>query len=79
MISLSLDPKISAPEKFVHDNDIQWVQGFLGEWSKDTVTKDYAVFGIPSIFLIGPDGKIIAQNLREASIKQAVDSALKSN
>ena len=79
MISLSLDPKISAPEKFVHDKDIQWVQGFLGEWSKDTVTKDYAVFGIPSIFLIGPDGKIIAQNLREASIKQAVDSALKSH
>jgi peroxiredoxin/protocatechuate 3,4-dioxygenase beta subunit len=79
MISLSLDPKISAPEKFVHDKDIQWVQGFLGDWSKDTVTKDYAVFGIPSIFLIGPDGKIIAQNLRDARIKEAVDSALKSH
>ena len=79
MISLSLDPKISAPEKFVHDKDIQWVQGFLGDWSKDTLTKDYAVFGIPSIFLIGPDGKIIAQNLRDAHIKEAVDSALKSH
>ena len=79
MISLSLDPKTSAPEKFVHDKDIQWLQGFLGDWSKDTVTKDYAVFGIPSIFLIGPDGKIIAQNLRDARIKQAVDSALKSH
>jgi peroxiredoxin len=76
MISLSLDPKISAPEKFVHDKDIQWVQGFLGDWSKDTVTKDYAVFGIPSIFLIGPDGKIIAQNLRGEAIKTAVGSAL---
>ena len=76
MISLSLDQSIEAPQKFAQDKDIKWLQGFLGEWSKDTVTKDYAVFGIPSIFLIGPDGKIIAQNLREAGIKEAVGSAL---
>jgi thiol-disulfide isomerase/thioredoxin len=76
MISLSLDPKVSAPKKFVRDKNIQWLQGFLGDWSKDTVTKDYAVFGIPSIFLIGPDGKIIAQNLRGEEIKRAVGAAL---
>jgi peroxiredoxin len=79
MISLSLDKSVSAPQKFARDKDIQWLQGFLGDWSKDTVTKDYAVFGIPSIFLIGPDGKIIAQNLRDARIKEAVGSALKSH
>jgi peroxiredoxin/protocatechuate 3,4-dioxygenase beta subunit len=78
MISLSLDKSVSAPQKFAQDKGIQWLQGFLGDWSKDTVTKDYAVFGIPSIFLIGPDGKIIAQNLRDARIKEAVGSALKS-
>jgi beta-lactamase regulating signal transducer with metallopeptidase domain/peroxiredoxin/protocatechuate 3,4-dioxygenase beta subunit len=78
MISLSLDKSVSAPKKFAQDKSIQWLQGFLGDWSKDTVTKDYAVFGIPSIFLIGPDGKIIAQNLRDARVKEAVDSALKS-
>jgi peroxiredoxin len=79
MISLSLDNSVDAPQKFAQGKGIQWVQGFLGEWSKDTVTRDYAVFGIPSIFLIGPDGKIIAQNLRDAGIKQAVAAALKSN
>jgi peroxiredoxin/protocatechuate 3,4-dioxygenase beta subunit len=79
MISLSLDPKASAPQKFTRDKGIQWLQGFLGDWSKDTVTKDYAVFGIPSVFLIGPDGKIIAQNLRGESIKAVVDRALNSH
>jgi len=79
MISLSLDPKTSTPQKFTQDKDIHWVQGFLGDWSKDTVTKDYAVFGIPSIFLIGPDGKIVAQNLRGEAIKAAVERALSSN
>ncbi|HTQ50568.1 MAG TPA: hypothetical protein VMJ12_07640 [Candidatus Acidoferrales bacterium] len=49
---------------------------FLGKWSDDHVTKDYGVYGIPSIFLIGPDGKIVAQNLRDTLIKQAVASAL---
>ena len=79
MISLSLDSKASTPQKFVQDKDIHWVQGFLGDWSKDTVTKDYAVFGIPSIFLIGPDGKIVAQNLRGEGIKAAVDRTLNLN
>lgn len=52
------------------------MQGFLGDWSKDTVTRDYAVLGILGIFLIGPDGKIIAQNLRGEEIKSAVGAAL---
>ena len=76
MISLSLDQKAALPQKFARDHDIQWVQGFLGDWSKDNVTKDYCVRGIPSIFLLGPDGKIIAQNLRGEEIKRAVAAAL---
>ena len=76
MISLSLDPNVEAPLKFAQDKDIKWVQGFLGDWSKDNVTKDYAVYGIPSIFLIGPDGKVIDQNLRDTRIREAVGSAL---
>jgi peroxiredoxin len=79
MLSLSLDPKVSAPQKFVQEKKIQWLQGFLGDWSKDTVTKDYAVFGIPSLFLIGPDGKIITQNLRGEAIKAAVERVLNTH
>jgi thiol-disulfide isomerase/thioredoxin/protocatechuate 3,4-dioxygenase beta subunit len=76
MVSLSLDQSAGLPKKFAQSHDIQWLQGFLGDWNKDTVTKDYCVRGIPSIFLIGPDGKIIAQNLRGEAIKNAVGSAL---
>ena len=76
MVSLSLDQTTALPKKFAQSHDIQWLQGFLGDWSKDTVTKDYCVRGIPSIFLIGPDGKIIAQNLRGESIKTTIGAAL---
>ena len=79
MISLSLDNDPSAPQQFAHKNDIKWTQGFLGKWSDSTVTHLYGVEGIPSIFLIGPDGRIIARDLRGDAIKETVGKALKND
>ena len=76
MISLSLDPDRASPEKFVKDNGIGWTQVFLGEWSKDLITLSYGVFAIPKIFLIGPDGKVLAADLRGPKIKEAVAASL---
>jgi peroxiredoxin len=72
MISLSLDKEASAPKRFARSHDIAWTQGFLGDWSADTVTATYGVHGIPAIFLIGPDGKILATQLRGEKIKETV-------
>jgi peroxiredoxin len=76
MLSLSLDAERSAPKKFVLSHNIGWMQGFLGEWSDNKITPTYGVYGIPAIFLIGPDGKIVATDLRGAKIKEAVATAL---
>ncbi|MGH7989060.1 MAG: TlpA family protein disulfide reductase, partial [Limisphaerales bacterium] len=76
MISLSLDSNETAPRKFARNQGIQWTQGFLGDWSKDKVTQNYGVYGIPAIFLIGPGGKILATDLRGDRIKEAVAAAL---
>jgi peroxiredoxin len=76
MISLSLDPDAFTPKEFAREKDIKWTQGFLGEWSKSSVTGLYGVEGIPAIFLIAPDGKIIARDLRGNEIKEAVGRAL---
>jgi thiol-disulfide isomerase/thioredoxin len=76
MISLSLDDQAAAPKQFAGQHDIKWIQGFLGKWSDSKVTPLYGVEGIPSIFLIGPDGKIIARELRGEAIKEAVGKAL---
>jgi peroxiredoxin len=77
MVSLSLDQDQAAPRRFVRSHDITWRQGFLGDWSSDKVTGTYGVYGIPAIFLIGPDGKVLATGLRGAKIKEAVAAALK--
>ena len=79
MVGLSLDPDASAPRKYAAKNELGWVQGFLGDWSKSDLPAQFGVQGIPSIFLIGPDGKIIAKDLRGDAIKTAVQKALAKN
>ena len=76
MIGLSLDKEIEKPKAYAKQNGCEWVDGFLGDWGKDEVTKKYGVSGIPSIWLIGPDGKVVASGLRGGGIMQAVTSAL---
>jgi thiol-disulfide isomerase/thioredoxin len=79
MVGLSLDADAEAPRSYVAKNKMDWTQGFLGEWSKTDVPASFGVEGIPSIFLIGPDGKIVARDLRGNDIKAAVAKALQKN
>lgn len=76
IISLSLDSEPAAPKKFAQNRSIAWTQGFLGDWSKDKETQRYGVYAIPAIFLIGPDGKVLATGLRGTKIKETVASVL---
>jgi peroxiredoxin/uncharacterized GH25 family protein len=77
MVGLSLDPEQSAPREYAKKNDLGWIMGFLGEWSKTDLPSKYGVEGIPGTFLIGPDGKILARDLRGPAIKGAVTAALR--
>jgi peroxiredoxin len=78
MIGLSLDSDIAAPRGYAEQNGLGWIQAFLGDWSKTRVPAQYGITGIPSIMLIDPEGKVIAQNLRGERIKAAVAEALGS-
>ena len=52
-------------------------EGFIGRSSK--VQSDYYVSGIPSVFLIGPDGKVVAKNLRGQAIVTELERVLASS
>ncbi len=79
MISLSLDPNSKTPKDYAAKNNLPWIMGFLGEWSRTDLPNEYGVQGIPSIFLIGPDGKIVAKELRGENIKATVGRVLGKN
>jgi len=71
MISLSLDKSVKEPREFLKKNELPWLQAYLGEWSQTKVPEQYGVQGIPAIFLLSPEGKIIETELEGSSISRA--------
>jgi hypothetical protein len=53
-----------------------WPQVFLKGETRDAALADYGVRTIPSIFLVGPEGTLLATDLNGEKIKPAVARAL---
>jgi peroxiredoxin len=75
-ISLSMDDGPFEPKAYVDEHGYNWVQGFLGSFENDPVTKQYGIESIPSLWLIGKDGKVIDKNLRGERVKEAIEKSL---
>jgi peroxiredoxin len=77
LIGLSCDQTAEAAEQYIKQNGLIWTHGFAGNLlagvNAGTV---YKVRAIPATFLIGPDGRILAKNIRGAELKEAVRKAL---
>ncbi len=78
MLSLSLDADKAAPRKFVAEKGLAWAQAFLGEWVEGGIASSYHVEAIPAMFLIDPDGKLVASSLRGSTLAATVAEVLKS-
>jgi thiol-disulfide isomerase/thioredoxin len=77
MISLSLDETAEVAERYIKENGLIWTHGFAGNLLAGAPAgKVYKVQSIPATFLIGPDGRILAKNLRGGELKEAVRKAL---
>ena len=76
MISLSLDSGPTSPKQYANENDLQWIQGFLGDWTTTEVPDQYGVQGIPEIILLDPQGRVLRTNLRGEKTLSAVRQAL---
>jgi thiol-disulfide isomerase/thioredoxin len=76
MVSLSLDKDMDKQEACVKENGMKWVQGILGDWSRDRISLKYGVRSIPSMFLLGPDGRIIEMSASGRAMHASVARAL---
>lgn len=77
VVALSLDKTIDLPIKFLEKKPAPYTQLYLGQWNVDeTTARAYGVNGIPSIWLIGPDGKVVARDLRGEDLRNAVKEAV---
>lgn len=64
IFSVSIDKNESDWKKAVEKDRMNWNQGILLNENKTKVTHLYGIVGIPAIWVIDPEGKIIAKGLR---------------
>jgi RNA polymerase sigma factor (sigma-70 family) len=81
MIGLSLDTEPDAPRRYAAYRKLAWEQRYLGTRGDlpDPVAAAFGVEGVPQVLLIGPDGRLVAKDLKGPEIKQAVARALVPN
>jgi len=60
---------------FVKKNEMAWPQSYSGKYWEDPTARQYGVKGIPSIWVIGKDGKVVSDNARE-DLEGTLDKAL---
>lgn len=76
MIGMAVDQSAELPKDFVQKNGIAWVQGYVGDFQHADVAKSYGVRSYPSLWLIGPDGKVLAKAMRVEQLRPEIEKAL---
>jgi peroxiredoxin len=66
MIGLSFDEKPEDAEKLADAQKLEWTNTWLGSMASSPVATAYGVHGIPSMWLIAPDGEVLAKDLSGA-------------
>jgi len=75
LISLSCDNTPDVAKRYVDEKRLPWRQGFAGGTNGHVATA-YTVRSLPGTFLIAPDGRVLARNLRGEELRKAVAAAL---
>ncbi len=76
IIGISLDMSIKKLDTFLKGNELPWIH-YLDKTA--TVSKQYRITAIPSMFLIDGKGVIRTTDLRGTKLEKAVDALVKEN
>jgi len=79
MLGMNLDWDAKKAEKYIAVQKLDWPQLSLGNMAESDIVNKYGIGGVPTLVLIGPDGKIIAKNLHSEQIQAAIAQAISSN
>jgi len=75
-VGISLDRSRRVLEKFVRDEKIRWIQTYADQRGYDPTAKAYEISAIPSIWVIGKDGKVFSTDAR-GRLAEVIEKALK--
>ena len=77
ILGYSIDNEKSLWVSALENDDVPWlnVSNLLG--MEDPTKIKYKIYGVPANFLIGPDGKVIAVNLRGEMVEPTLEKFIK--
>lgn len=77
ILAVSLDNDRGRWIKAIKQDGLPWIQVSDLTGRKNPVAEAYGITGIPQNFLIDPDGKILARNLHDKDLEEALEKYLK--
>ena len=77
VIGFSIDEKIETASRMLDKKPSAYLQGFFGQGDKyEKISTEYGIESIPSIWLIDPEGKIVARDVTGESMLEIVRNAM---
>jgi thiol-disulfide isomerase/thioredoxin len=77
IIGVSIDDDAAAPRDFVRKQGLEWMQIILEDpEARKPILESYGIRGVPATFLIGPDGSLLARDLRGPEARKVIEREL---
>ncbi len=76
IVGISLDRDKNTLINFIEEREMEWNQVFVEEGWESDLPRLFNVSGIPRMYLIGPDGNIIARDLRGEEMVSKIDQLI---
>ncbi|MCK5113184.1 MAG: TlpA family protein disulfide reductase [Phycisphaerae bacterium] len=76
IVGISLDADKAKLQKFIADEKMNWVQTCSWKKWEDPTVQKYGIDGIPAVWVIGKDGKVVSTDAADAT-SEIIDKALK--
>lgn len=74
-ISLDKANGLNELQEFIKTNDIGWLHTYSGKYWDDPTARHYGIGGIPSVWVIGRDGRVVSDDAR-GDLPGAIEQAL---
>jgi len=72
-VGISFDTSKETLATYLKENDIKWQQySEFKKWKETTISSDFHIKWIPSIYLIGPDGKVMLATVMTSKLEAAL-------
>lgn len=76
IVGIALDEDENVAREFTRENEMEWPQILQKERWRGEIVNSYSVLSVPRMYLIGPDGYIVAKDLRGDKMVNKVDQMI---